>query len=447
MSYRQALAAFASGLSFERLAPEVRQHARWILADTIGAIAGGSVEPELRALADSQSARGAATPIGFARHASADSAAFLNGTAGTFLEMDEGNRFARGHPAIHAVPAALAIAETMGTDADTFLAAVVVGYEVGARLAAASRLRASMHTHGTWGTIGAAAAAARAAGRGEGAMRNVLNIAASLTTATSKLTMLQGGLVRNVYAGLANRNGILALELDAAGFGGEADGLRTLFTSIVSDAFDPGQAIDGLGSQWQLMRNYFKLHACCRFNHGTLDALDVLAERGELPEPQDVEAVVVETYGLAAEMDNAEPANTLGAKFSIPFAVATRLHHGHSRLEAFTWEAVRDAGVLALARKVTVREDAAMSARLPDERPARVSVRRTDGRTVAAQVTFNRGDDAAPYGLEELAGKFLQLTGRVWPGPHCEALLEATLALGNAGTSFERWRGLLRRPA
>ena len=30
-----------------------------------------------------------------------------NGTAGTMLELDEGNQYARGHPGIHVVPAAL----------------------------------------------------------------------------------------------------------------------------------------------------------------------------------------------------------------------------------------------------------------------------------------------------------------------------------------------------
>jgi 2-methylcitrate dehydratase PrpD len=64
----------------------------------------------------------------------------------------------------------------------------VVGYEVGSRLGAASQLRGAMHPHGTWGTIGAGAASARVAGMQASDMRQTINIAASLTTATSKLT-------------------------------------------------------------------------------------------------------------------------------------------------------------------------------------------------------------------------------------------------------------------
>ena len=41
-------------------------------------------------------------------------AALVNGTAGVSLEMDEGNRWGGGHPAIHVLPATLAIAEELG---------------------------------------------------------------------------------------------------------------------------------------------------------------------------------------------------------------------------------------------------------------------------------------------------------------------------------------------
>ena len=34
----------------------------------------------------------------------------MNGTAGTWLEMDEGNQFCKGHPGMHTIPAALAFA-------------------------------------------------------------------------------------------------------------------------------------------------------------------------------------------------------------------------------------------------------------------------------------------------------------------------------------------------
>jgi 2-methylcitrate dehydratase PrpD len=445
MDYLDRLSQFAAELDYRNLPPDVQEQVGWILADTLAAVAAGSAEPELRALAERQGASEAASLIGLGRRSGCEAAAFINGTAGTFLEMDEGNRYSRGHPAVHVIPAAVALSQERAADAADFLAGLVVGYEVGSRLGAASQLRGAMHPHGTWGTIGAAAACARIAHLSASAMREALNIASSLTTATSKRTMLEGGLVRNTYAGLSNRNGLLALDLTECGFSGERDGPASLLGQIVSEHFDPEAVVRELGQDWHLMHNYFKMHSCCRYNHGTLDAIDQLAASQSLPQPDEIESIEVRTYHLAAELDDPAPANTLAAKFSVPFAVATRIVHGTSALSSFTWEAVRRPDVLALAQKVRVSHDPAMSQRLPAERPAQVLMRLTDGRQLVAEAGVNRGDDASPYTREELRAKFMDLSGRIWPAAHCRDLLEATLGLARLQVPLGRWLGLVSR--
>jgi len=447
MDYLDTFSRFAAELRFGALPADVQDQLGWILADTVGAIAAGAAEPELRALAERQrSAVDGATLVGQGRRVSADDAALINGTAGTFLEMDEGNRFSRGHPAIHVIPAVMAwTEENARDDVEAFLSALVAGYEVGSRLGAAASLRGAMHPHGTWGTVAAAAASARAAGLDASAMREAINIGASLTTATSKRTMLEGGLVRNVYAGMSNRCGLLALQLVQSGFTGERDGPGSLFGQIVSERFDTAELLRDLGQDWHLAHNYFKLHSCCRYNHGTLDAIDGIAQRGELPAFERIAHVQVDSYAYAAELDDKAPRNTLAAKFSVPFAVATRLVNGSSALASFTWDAVRDPRVLALAQKVDVREDPSMTKRLPLERPAKVVIRLDDGSTVSGEAGVNRGDDASPYTREELRAKFMDLTGRVWPAEHAQRVLDATLGLVRGKTTLADWRELLRQ--
>lgn len=437
------LSQFAADLDFDTLPKAVQQHLGWILADTVAAMAAGSAEPELRTWA-ARHAEGPATLVGLGRGADPAMAALLNGTAGTFLEMDEGNRFSRGHPAVHVLPALLALAQARPRiEARDFLSAMVTGYEVGSRLGAASQLRASMHPHGTWGTVGAAAACARLLGHGAASMRETINVASSMTIASSKKTMLEGGLVRNVYAGLSNLNGLLAQQLAQCGFTGERDGPQSLLGSIVSERYDTQALLQDLGQDWHLARNYFKLHACCRYNHGTLDALDALAEKEGLPPIGEIERIEVESYAYAAELADPAPANTLAAKFSVPFAVATRLVHGHSRLPAFTWEAVRNTEVLALARKVHLSEDPAMTRRLPLERPARVTLIDHQGRRWIGEAGVNRGDDAAPYTAQELTVKFMDLCGRIWPEAHAHKLLRTTHGLCSGQNSLRQWLALL----
>ena len=450
MDYLDTLSHFASNLDYSKLEPQVQDQVGWILADTLAAVAAGSAEPELRAIAKRQAAgtpQHSAQLIGLGQTSTPEAAAFINGTSGTFLEMDEGNRFSRGHPAVHVIPAALALSQERKATAESFLAAIVVGYEVGSRLGAASLLRGAMHPHGTWGTLGAAAACGRVAGLDDSDMRQTINISASLTTATSKQTMLEGGLVRNVYAGLSNRNGLLALNLAECGFNGERDGPSSLLGKIISESFQPDAVTQGLGHDWHLMRNYFKLHSCCRYNHGTLDAIDQMAAAEKLPQINDIERIEVVTYHLAAELNDPAPTNTLAAKFSVPFAVATRLVNHSSALSSFTWDQVRNPAVLALAHKVSVAHDPAMSARLPMERPAKVTIHLKDGSQSVGEAGVNRGDDASPYTRAELRDKFMNLTGRVWPLVHCEKLLQATLDLAHLKTPIQEWTELLAHPA
>jgi len=138
------------------------------------------------------------------------------------LEIDEGNQFARGHPGIHVVPAVLAAAEELGSRGSDVLLAIALGYEIGSRIGIASKLRVTMHPHGTWGRVGAAVAVAKLRHATREQMAEVINVSSTLGLATSRRTMLEGGTVRNSFAGFLNEIGLRAWEMVDAGFVGEA---------------------------------------------------------------------------------------------------------------------------------------------------------------------------------------------------------------------------------
>ena len=108
MDYLTEVAEFAAGYAAADLPAEAVERTRLIIADCIGAIAGGAAEAEPATLARRLATGGTANVIGTGLTAPPAQAALLNGTAGTWLEMDEGNQFCRGHPGIHAFPAAFA---------------------------------------------------------------------------------------------------------------------------------------------------------------------------------------------------------------------------------------------------------------------------------------------------------------------------------------------------
>jgi 2-methylcitrate dehydratase PrpD len=245
-------------------------------------------------------------------------------------------------------------------------------------------------------------------------MRETINVASTLGLATSRRTMLQGGTVRNTYAGVSNQLGLVAVELVGAGFVGEPDGVASVFGTVSADDFRPDDMTRELGSRWEIARNYFKRHAACRYTHGALDALGaILAETGQVA-PDDVAALEVDTYVWAAQLDDPSPRNMLAAKFSLPFALATLIVNGNTEVASFRDPARLDAGTRALAARVTVREDPAFTAALPPLRPARVTLTLRDGRRVRREVTTNRGDVEAPYPPEEVVAKFTELAAPVW---------------------------------
>src|SRR4029450_5603954 len=88
---------------------------------------------QLARVAAARPPSGAATVLGHRGKSDAFWAALTNATAGVALEVDEGSRLGGGHPAIHVVPGALAVAEERRLDGRRLIESVVAGYEVGSR--------------------------------------------------------------------------------------------------------------------------------------------------------------------------------------------------------------------------------------------------------------------------------------------------------------------------
>jgi 2-methylcitrate dehydratase PrpD len=430
------LAGFCAGLRYEDLPAEVVARTVQVTADCIAAIAAGAQEPETIALAKRTAPdEGAASAavIGAGRSALASVAAFLNGTAGTMLELDEGNQFARGHPGIHVVPAVLAEAAKSGASGHDVITAIALGYEIGARIGIASKLRITMHPHGTWGTVGAAVAIAWLNRRDPAGFIETINVASSLGLSTSRKTMLEGGTIRNSYAGFSNQIGLMVADFVAAGFCGEADGLGTVYGTVIAEDWKPELMVEALGQRWEIARNYFKRHACCRYNHGALDALArIVAGEGGSIAPERIARIDVGTYIWAAQLAGQEPHNMLAAKFSLPFSIATTIVHGAATVEAFREPARLEPVTRDLARRVFVREDVEATAKLPALRPARVTITLTDGRVLEAQATTNRGDTEDPYSAAEIREKFFDLTVPIWGEPQAAAILAHVDALPQA---------------
>ncbi len=408
--YLDQLAEFVAETRWEDFDPAAIAAAKDVALDTIGAILAGSRLSEnanFAGLAASMSGPGKSTILGHSHRVQPVWAAMVNATAGVSLEMDEGNRLGGGHPSIHVTPGAIAVSEDLGCSGSEALASIIVGYEVISRIGTATTVKAEVHSHGTWGTIGTAAAAARLMGFDAAQTRVAMNLAMSMSPANTWTPCIEGATVRNLYPGRSGFQGILAAHLSQCGYTAIADGPADLYRTFLGDGFDPEAVTDGLGTAGHLriQQNYFKLHACCLYNHPVLDAVqDLLREEPFIP--SEVKSIAVTVPPVAGIMADPHPDNMLAAKFSIPYAVATAVCYGRTDVTAFLPERVNSTDIRALAERVSLDPDPEMNLRRYDYPAARVAVQLTDGRVRRAEVTSQRGDFSNPAGREELLGKF-----------------------------------------
>jgi 2-methylcitrate dehydratase PrpD len=424
VDYLDRLAGFVAETRFERLPDSTIAAAKLVLLDTLGAIVAGSALPEngrLARLAAARSPQGVATLLGHTPKADAFWAALTNATAGVALEVDEGSRLGGGHPAIHTVPGALAVAEERGLGGRRLLESLVAGYEIGSRIGGATTVRANVHSHGTWGTLSTAAAVATLTDAAAPTVREVINLAASMSPANTWTPALDGATIRNLYPGRSAFQGILAVDLQRCGFTGLGDAPSDVYGTILADAFDPAAAVAGLDAlanvgadrqPYRIELNYFKLHACCRFNHFALDAVMDLRRTHRLA-GDDVRKIEVATIPFAVRMSEPAPANPLAARFSIPWAVAAAMVLGRTDPPAFDATTLADARIRDLARRVEIGTDPAMSPRRADAPTARVRIVLRDGRALEQTTSVVRGDALSPAPRDEITAKFTALAGPV----------------------------------
>jgi 2-methylcitrate dehydratase PrpD len=391
--------------------------------------------PEMREFVKrhlANSAPGNAWVIGAGMRSNSLDAALLNGTAGTWLELDEGNLFAKGHPGIQVVPAALAVAQEMGASGADLLLAVTLGYEVSARISRAANVRLAVHPHGTYGVIGAAIAVAKLKKAGAAQFEELLNVAATMGMASSRNTLLEGSTVRNIFTGHSGYMGQIAVRLVESGFTGEPDGIGFVYGGgVYSEKFDPALMVRDLGREWLITQSYFKLYCIGRYAHSAIDAL--LDARSKAPggriEPKLVERIDVDAYSLCAFLGGKNITTSFGARFSVPFALATILHHGHGGLRAFDDAAVANPAVQDLVSRVFVTSNQAYTDAFPDKQLVDLKVTLKDGTVVAGHCEVTKGEPANPHQPEELRGKFFELGTPAWGETVTQKLFEGLMKL------------------
>lgn len=406
----QRLAAHVSAARSRALNAAAREAALRCLLDLLAATAAGlstSAAAAARRAAPLLFRDGGAS-IWFAGETlSAAGAAFCNAAAASVLDLDDGNRPARGHPGASVIPAALAVAQETDADAEALLAAIVTGYDVAVAVGAE---RGFYARSGMWCGFGAIAAAAVLRRTSEDLVAQALAIYGA--TAPNLQSVADGtpyppALGNDVKEGIpwATATALAALQLAEAGMTGPLD--------LLDHA--PHHRADGIAARLAgppaIAQTYFKFYCCCRHLHAPIDALlAVMAEHALAP--QAIDAVEVHIYRGAFNLSNrVEPANLIDVQYSIPYSLGLVALHGPGALLPLEDGALGRADASAFARKVTLHLDPEIDRRFPAESLARVVVS-AGGRRFESPLRHPRGEAFDPPSWHDLEEKFARASVR-----------------------------------
>lgn len=426
MTVIEQFAAFAIGMQ----PPAEADHAaRRCILDWYGAAIAGSVEAPSTALRQAFPGSGPARLLPDAETRDARTAALINATASHIVEVDDIYRSGLYHPGVVTIPAALALGEAQRTNGPTLIRAVIAGYEVSNRIAAAINPAHYQHWHttGTVGHFGATVSAGVVLGLSAQqlthAMATVATFAAGLRHAFSA-----DGMSKPLHAGRAAEAGVAAALMAQAGVTGVNDMLEGArgFGVAMSGDVDWDAAVATLGMEWTVAQTTPKAHACCGHNFAALDAIKTLMSE-HAARPAQIERIEVQTYRTAIEIcGNPKPCSAAEARFSLPWCAAIMALHGAVTPSAFNADALANPAHRQMADRVTLAFDDGAEARFPHARSATVHLHLCDGRTVTHHRPTRKGDPDDPMTDSELLDKFHALSDPII-GPETAAGLAGAI--------------------
>lgn len=426
-----AIVALVKNLRWDALDVDVKHSAKRHFLDTLGVIIAGS-SGELAGRAETVLANvraGGRIPVpGRQRRADLLDAAYIAGTAGHGIELDDGYRQGSVHPGVVTVPAVLGLGYEAGVSGRAALEAVIIGYETVIAIARACHpdlRQRGFHPTGATGVFGAAAASSRLLALPSQQVANALGIAAS--SAGGLFAFINGGAdVKRLHAGHAAREGLQAALQAQQGIEGPPQVLEARDGFAQAFAFGRNgkpRAVQMPPSvAFGITDCYVKPYACCRHIQPAVEALIELMNENKLS-AEDVRDVKVDTYSIAAEHAHTGWQDYASAQLSFPYIMALGMKHRWIKVEHFEDKTRLDPEMARLGGLVHINATAEMDELYPANRPARVTVSTGRG-TFEKEAMEALGAREVPLDDSGLSLKFHDLVDPVLGKARADKLLE-----------------------
>jgi 2-methylcitrate dehydratase len=435
----ERLAAYADGLHYDDLDEATIERAKVHLIDTLGCALAAFDERPVRICRDVAlaSGGGGATVIGTRQRIAPDLAAFANCAAVRYLDLNDAYvGHVTGHPSDD-IASCLAIAEAERASAAELITAIVLAYEINCRLIDA--LDVNIGNRGWDVPVLSLPAVALAAGKLMKLSAEQLAQAVSLAlndhvslgqTRAQALSDWKG--VADAEAG---RNGIFAAMLARGGLTGPApifEGRWGFFNLVSGPADVDVGAFGRRGVPFRIHQCGLKSYPAHITAQTTVPAAVMLA--AEIGDLDCVAALEIGTthrgYQIAGhDAEKWAPDTKETADHSLPYIAARAMLDGTIDNDSYTPDKLHDPRVLALMRKITVREDPAFAMITISVPPTRLTATLGDGRRITRLVDRMPGFPGQPMSRADVERKFRRNVNRRWPQERTDTVLQAMWAL------------------
>jgi 2-methylcitrate dehydratase PrpD len=436
------------------LPTEVHLKTKFHLMDTLAAIVTGSeLKPGKAAINYILSQGGtpessvACTSI----KTTATNAAMVNAMLAHSNETDDSHAPSLTHPGCAVIPAALAVAEREGLSGEQLLRAIALGYDISSRIGRAmGGINArGMHGHSTHAIgpmFGAAAAASALAGLNERECRHAL--AYTVQQASGVITWERDPEHIEkafVFGGVGARNGVTSAMFVQSGMTGEENAFTGDFNFVDTFCSNPNElstSVETLGSHYEISITNIKKFAVGSPIQAAADAMVHLVNEYKFT-PDDVLRIDVLLPPLGAKIVNARTMPDVNLQYALAVII---LDEGKLSFEAtHSYERLNSPEVVSLIKLVHLAGNPEFE-KLEAQRPATVSVKLTNGRTVQKHISAVRGTADNPMTKDEVEIKAHELFSTVLGHNNSSALVRLIWEIETKTTLNSIWKLLSTKP-
>ncbi|MEX2430373.1 MAG: MmgE/PrpD family protein [Dehalococcoidia bacterium] len=426
----RALSEYLSEAAATPLPPEVAEKGKHHVLDTLAAMVSGSrLKPGKMAIryVRTQGGKREALVAGTRFLTSAVNAALANAMLAHADETDDSHAPSITHPGCAIVPAALAMGERHARGGEQLLRAVVLGYDVCARITPAlgiNRLARADHSSHAIGSLwGAAAAAGAMAGLTAQQMRYLISYTAQQTSGIACWVRDEEHVEKAFdFGGMAARNAVAAATMVDCGFTGVDDALsgpHNLFAAYATDP-RPETLAEELGQRFEIMATNIKRWPVGSPIQAALDAAMVLKAEHGIRAP-DIERIVVKLPEDGARtVDNRHMPD-----INLQYLVAVTLLDGNLTFAAsHDYRRMNDPKVLDMRGRIELLGDEELTRQRPS-RQAIMEIFTRDGRSFKHRVLAVRGTADNPMPRKEVEEKALDLLEPITGSARAASLVDS----------------------